>query len=123
MAIPELEVLQSLLSEAHQRGLEGLDDFIALTDGFLELSRAALAPPALAAPVIETRSTAAAPSPQAVVVKPPVALQRNFPAWDRPIGIPAWQVFKGRIAVLVGTDGSVKAVRMLDSVHPTTTAP
>ena len=118
-ASTEFEALRTLLASARKEGLEGLDDLMTLTDGFLQLSRAEL-PSASAPPIVEAAPAVPiaeiTPPP---VVKPAVAIKRDFPAWNRPPGIPAWQIPAGRIAVMIGADGSVTSVRIIDSVHPT----
>ena len=115
-AVPELEALKTLLAAARQNGLQGLDDLATLTDGFLQLSREALTPSAPAQ--VEATKVAPAVDVQAPVVKPPAAIRRDFPAWDRPASARD-ATYEGRIAVVVGIDGSVRSARMVDSVHPT----
>ena len=115
-AVPELEALQTLLAAGRRSGVPGLDDLITLADGFLKLSRDAISAPGPVARDVE------APPPAVVatasVRKPPVAIRREFPTWNRPPGIPAWQVIEGRISLAIGADGSVTSVRIVDSVHP-----
>ena len=120
-AAAEFDVLKKLLAASKADGASGLDDLSTLTEGFLQLSRTALAPPAPAAAVTKATPPPAAVSQtltQTPVIKPPVALKRGFPRWDPPSFVNTRQVYTGRIGVTVGEDGSVTSVRILDSVHP-----
>ena len=124
-AVPELETLKTLLTAAQKEGLPGLTDLMTLADGFLELSRASMPPPAAAptpapAPPKAVEAVPVAPVKETVVavIKPPVAISRDFPRWEPPSTVRPWETLDGRISVLVDTDGSVKSSRIVDSVHP-----
>ena len=117
-AVAEFDTLKGLLAVAQKEGLQGFDDLVTLTDGFLQLSRTALAPPAPAA-AAKTPPPAPVLEARAPVVKPPVAIERSFPRWDPPAFVNQKQTYDGRIGVMVGLDGSVTSVRILDSIHTT----
>ena len=121
-AAGEFDALKALLASAQKEGMSGLDDLVTLTDGFLQLSRTALAPsPPAGPPAVETPAPvpAAVADARAPVVTPPVAVERTFPRWDPPAFVNVSQSYDGRIGVTVAADGSVKSVRILDSIHAT----
>jgi TonB family protein len=119
-AATEFEALKVLLASAQKEGMTGLDDLVTLTDGFLQLSRTSLTPstpaPVVAEPPPPARTAVATRTP---VVTPPVAVERGFPRWDPPAFVNVRQEYDGRIGVMVGADGTVKSVRILDSIHAT----
>jgi hypothetical protein len=88
--------------------------------GFLDLSRALPAPPAVAAAPSPSASpaTAAAVSPAApMVITPAVAIRENLPAWS-PSSSSNRAVFSGRIHVVITDTGTVERAEILDSIHP-----
>jgi TonB family protein len=73
----------------------------------------------LVAPPVDT----AAPEPATIysmldhLVKPPVELSREMPPWDPPREF-AWRTFRGVVEVIVGTDGRVEQVHLLERLAP-----
>lgn len=116
-AVPAFErvlgVLDSLPSDDPAIG-----DLRTLASGFLDLSRAAMAP-ARAEPAAVTSP---APPPAPAGLEPatePVVIQQALPPWNTAwLGAQGQMEFRGAVEVVIDASGAVTSARIVESVHP-----
>jgi TonB family protein len=126
-AIAEFDRVIALLGEIGAAD-QGASDLRTLATGFRDLAKSAAEPPKPA--VTETKPAAAAPPPgpakpaEPVVygaqhsdVKKPVAMAKPMPEWRPASQTEQKMIFEGALEFVVGEDGRVVSVRLLDSVH------
>ena len=115
----------------------GVADVRILAIGFRDLTKAALAPPPPPPPAPEP--PAPAPPPVAATmavpaepdvyggehpnVKKPVVLSQPMPPWRPENPTEERASYNGAVELLVGEDGKVVSVKLLESVHPRFDAP
>jgi TonB family protein len=128
-AIAEFDRVIALLGEIGAAD-QGASDLRTLAAGFRDLAKSAAEPPKPA--VVETKAAAPAPVPPPPVkpaepvvygaqhpdVKKPVAMAKPMPEWRPASQTEQKMVFEGALEFVVGEDGKVVSVRLLDSVHP-----
>lgn len=128
-AIEEFDRVITLLGEIGAAD-QGAADLRTLAAGFRDLAKSAAEPPKPAVP--ETKPVAAATPPPAPVkpaepvvygaqhfdVKKPIAMSKPMPEWRPASATEQKMVFEGALEFVVGEDGHVVSVRLLDSVHP-----
>jgi TonB family protein len=127
-AIAEFDRVIALLGEIGAAD-QGATDLRTLAMGFRDLAKSAAEPPKPA--VTESKPAAAAPPPPAPVkpaepvvygaqhsdVKKPVAMSKPMPEWRPASQTEQKMIFEGALEFVVGEDGKVVSVRLLDSVH------
>jgi len=126
-AIAEFDRVIALLGEIGAAD-QGAADLRTLAMGFRDLAKSAAEPP----PPAVTESKPAAPPPPPAPVKPaepvvygaqhpdvkkPVAMSKPMPEWRPASQTEQKMVFEGALEFVVGEDGKVVSVRLLDSVH------
>jgi hypothetical protein len=120
-AAEKLSQTLRVIDDPDARDHPDLTDLRTLASGFLDLSRASLAPPSpssapRAAPVDSAASRHAAVPPPS----DPVVIRQDVPPWSRAIGGALYDAeFKGAIEVDIDERGDVVAARIVDSIHPT----
>lgn len=112
-AVVQFEKLLALSSAADVSGLDGVADLRVLSEGFIDLARAAQPAPALAAapvPVAEPVRT-----PNVPVMKPPTATKQELPPWPATIlnGIKN----NGAVRVQINESGRVTGATMERSIN------
>jgi TonB family protein len=127
-AIAEFDRVITLLGEIGAAD-QGATDLRTLAMGFRDLAKSAAEPPKPA--VTESAPAAAAPPPPAPVkpaepviygaqhsdVKKPVAMSKPMPEWRPASQTEQKMIFEGALEFVVGEDGKVISVRLLESVH------
>lgn len=126
-AIAEFDRVIALLGEIGAAD-QGATDLRTLATGFRDLAKSAAEPPKPA--VTESKPAAAAPPPAPVKpaepvvygaqhsdVKKPVAMSKPMPEWRPASQTEQKMIFEGALEFVVGEDGKVISVRLLDSVH------
>lgn len=132
-AIAEFDRVIVLLGEIGAAD-QGATDLRTLATGFRDLAKSAAEPPKPA--VTESKPAAAAPPPPPVKpaepvvygaqhsdVKKPVAMAKPMPEWRPASQTEQKMIFEGALEFVVGEDGKVVSVRLLDSVHQSYDAP
>jgi len=126
-AIAEFDRVIALLGEIGAAD-QGATDLRTLATGFRDLAKSAAEPPKPA--VTESKPAAPAPPPAPVKpaepvvygaqhsdVKKPVAMSKPMPEWRPATQTEQKMIFEGALEFVVGEDGKVVSVRLLDSVH------
>jgi len=117
-----------------ESGDAALNDLRTIASGFMDLSRAAMAPPPTpAAPAPEATASAAPPAPTPEektaaapperpsnqTSAPPVVLQQVMPPWNpAAFGTQFQSEFRGAIEVTIDEAGAVTAARVIEPIHP-----
>jgi TonB family protein len=128
-AIAEFDRVIALLGEIGAAD-QGASDLRTLAAGFRDLAKSAAEPPKPAVTEFKPAAPSAPPPPpvkpaEPVVygaqhgdVKKPVAMAKPMPEWRPASQTEQKMVFEGALEFVVGEDGKVVSVRLLDSVHP-----
>jgi len=128
-AIAEFDRVIALLGEIGASD-QGASDLRTLAVGFRDLAKSAAEPPKPA--VTESKPAATPATPPAPVkpaepviygvqhpdVKKPIAMSKPMPEWRPESPVEQKMIFEGALEFIVGEDGKVVSVRLLDSVHP-----
>ena len=127
-AIVEFDRVITLLGEIGAAD-QGASDLRTLAAGFRDLAKSAAEPPKPA--VTESKPAVAAPPPAPVKpaepvvygaqhsdVKKPVAMSKPMPEWRPASQTEQKMIFEGALEFVVGEDGRVVSVRLIESVHP-----
>jgi tetratricopeptide (TPR) repeat protein len=117
-----------------ESGDAALNDLRTVASGFVDLSRAAMAPPPPPAPPAADATAAATPAgptppdkaPSAAAQRrsnpaptPPVALQQVMPPWNpASFGSQFQSEFRGAIEVTIDEAGGVREARVIEPIHP-----
>lgn len=127
-AIAEFDRVIALLGEIGASD-RGASDLRTLAVGFRDLAKSAAEPPK---PAVTEPKPAAAVAPPPVPAKPaepvvygaqhsdvkkPVAMSKPMPEWRPASQTEQKMIFEGALEFVVGEDGKVVSVRLLDSVH------
>jgi TonB family protein len=133
-AIDKFERVRQLSAHPDAKGDADLADLVAVADGFLELTRAALpnsassADPAPAPAPASTPDTPANPTPRATpssgkppeltALTPPIAIRQDLPPWTPTVaGTQLTVELRGSIEVEIDAAGAVTSARMVQPVH------
>jgi TonB family protein len=99
-----------------------LSDLRTLASGFLDLSRAALAPPPPPAPApapVPPPVEAAPPAAPVESASPPEVIQQVIPAWNPArFGAQSQLEFRGAVEVVIDENGAVVSARIAEPIHP-----
>jgi tetratricopeptide (TPR) repeat protein len=116
VALKKFELLLQIIERAGAAD-SVLADLKLLASGYLDLAKAAVAPPpapAAAAPA----ASAPVPQPEEPVT-PPVPISETFPPWEPSrFGVTRGQAFQGVIRVTVSDTGRVLTATIVESIHP-----
>ena len=88
-----------------------------LASGFLDLSRAAAAPPKPSQPAASDAPAANAPKAAPPTIKPPTPISQVLPPWNPPPG-PSLPEMRGTIRVEIDVTGHVSSAEIVTPIHP-----
>ena len=115
-AAQQLDHVVRLLDSPDLTGDAASADLKLLASGFLDLTRAQVAPPVpeppAPAPPVE------APRPKAPVMTPAVPIRQTMPQWNPPAGMSRYTDFQGSVRVEIGADGKVVSAALAEPIHP-----
>ena len=119
-AVRALERTVTVIDNVDPANRSDLDDLRLLASGFLELSRAAAAPPPAPATERPTAAVAVVPAPAAPTLPAStslVVLRQDVPPLPFSLAAAGKQEYRGLIEVEIDEAGKVTDVRMVQSVH------
>jgi TonB family protein len=120
-AIKALEKTVAVIDSIEAPAKNELADLRVLAAGFLDLSRAAAAPPATAAApaaaTANTETTAAPPATELPRNTPLVVLKQDLPPMPFALTALGTGQYRGMVEVVIDDKGNVIGARMLQSVH------
>jgi tetratricopeptide (TPR) repeat protein len=111
-----------MIDQASNEGVAEMDDLRVLVSGFVDLSRAAIEPPATPAATHRQSATPPpapeAPAATAEAFTAPIVVRQELPRWNPLTPAMAEGTYAGAIRVFIGADGRVEDAEMVKSVHP-----
>ena len=114
-AVPPLEQIVRISSQADVRDLEALSDLRVLAEGFVDLAKAPRVPPAV---VAAAAPAAGAPRPAVrPTTTPPAVVRQEIPPWPTDVTRPTAPA-TGTVRVQVSKTGSVISATMVRGIHP-----